>query len=29
LQEGKPLVAGMLVPGPDGKGRVVPIGRVK
>jgi pSer/pThr/pTyr-binding forkhead associated (FHA) protein len=29
LHEGKPLVAGMLVPGPDGKGRVVPIGRVK
>jgi hypothetical protein len=29
LQEGMPLVAGMLVPGPDGKGRVVPIGRVK
>jgi hypothetical protein len=29
LHEGVPLVAGMLVPGPDGKGRVVPIGRVK
>jgi pSer/pThr/pTyr-binding forkhead associated (FHA) protein len=29
LQEGVPLVAGMLVPGPDERGRVVPIGRVK
>ncbi len=29
LQEGVPLVTGMLVPGPDGRGRVVPIDRVK
>jgi pSer/pThr/pTyr-binding forkhead associated (FHA) protein len=29
LQNGMPFVAGMLVPGPDGRGRVVPISRVK
>jgi hypothetical protein len=29
LHEGVPLVAGMLVPGPDGAGWVVPIGRVR